>query len=375
MAEFIFGLALYIVTLILGGVVGLFIGVYFEESLTSWKARWTRSRRVRAVRRGIGGADGAVWIGGRQTRVHLVEGDGGAVLEPPHVTINVESSPANLRPLVQAERESAQRSITDRQLTAAGATSWNSDALVRLIRYRIIRTPTAEEPAMNLDVAKSDYATFVATILSLGEDKEITTPAGQTTLRREFRLDEPENEDKAVMQPIAELSHGLGLVLLAITEDNKALLARRRSTSRARPDERDASVVEGMHIEKDATEPARLSVYQTAVRGCREELGVDVAHSDVCILGFGVDLRYYQWNFVGLVKLRYTAQEALSRHALHARDRWEGRIEPLQLDPVLIFQRLRTDGIWDMGLVAIYLALCRQLGAERVQKAALKVFV
>jgi hypothetical protein len=112
----------------------------------------------------------------------------------------------------------------------------------------------------------------------------------------------------------------------------------------------------------------------TAVRGCREELGIEVKEEDVQLLGFAVDMMYYQWNFLGIVELRNTAREVVDAQKLHAKDRWEAKLEPVAVDPETVFTRIRSDGMWDIGLVATYLALCSKCGATPVQRAAERVF-
>jgi hypothetical protein len=86
-------------------------------------------------------------------------------------------------------------------------------------------------------------------------------------------------------------------------------------------------------------------------------------------------MKYYQWNFYGLVNLRHSANEVIAAQKLHAKDRWEAKLESLEIDPELIFSRIRHDGIWDTGLVATYLALCFKCrNVKRVQQAAERVF-
>ncbi|MFD0692176.1 NUDIX domain-containing protein [Actinomadura fibrosa] len=219
----------------------------------------------------------------------------------------------------------------------------------------------------------------MATVLSLGEDEEIEdlgADSGTTTtsIRRVFNLTGRETELRAARQPIAQLANGVGVLLVVFTDDGKILLTRRRTSSRARPNERDVSVVEGIHTEKDAISTNEIDIYLTAIRGCREELGLEVSPENVCILAFGVDMRYYQWSFLGLVEAGRTAQEVLDLHDLHAIDRWEGRIEPVDADPRRVFERIEQDEIWDLGLVAVYLALCHRYGVSRVHRAATAFF-
>jgi hypothetical protein len=85
-------------------------------------------------------------------------------------------------------------------------------------------------------------------------------------------------------------------------------------------------------------------------------------------------MTYYQWNFLGMVDLRWTADAVRAQHAIHAKDRWEGKLVSVELDPVTVFDRLRHDKIWDLGLATTYLALCKKCGTSPVREAADKAF-
>jgi hypothetical protein len=116
---------------------------------------------------------------------------------------------------------------------------------------------------------KCDYATFLSTVVSLGREENITIP-GRTssTLRAEFGLDDARVRAAAVRQPIEQLANGVGVLLLAVTEDDKVILSRRRLGVGARAGELDVSVIEGVHNILDQTSPGRLDVHATAQRGC-----------------------------------------------------------------------------------------------------------
>jgi hypothetical protein len=137
------------------------------------------------------------------------------------------------------------------------ASAWNSKTLVALHSYRISRTDKKEKPSLHLDTSPVDYATFCGTVLSLDEEFERIDGNGvkvQTTLRRDYLTAED-----TVLKPVPFLANGLGVVLLAFTDDDKALLGRRRQTAKARKGERDVSVVEGIHAKLDPEPPAALS--------------------------------------------------------------------------------------------------------------------
>lgn len=318
-----------------------------------------------------------VTISGRRTGVYLIEGDGETVLEPQHVTINLRSSEIDLPPIIaELQQRIAARLEVPQPSVGRGVAPWNSPAMVALTGYRKGRTPIQEHAVINLDMHVNDYATFAATVLSLDSDLEKVTPDGlrvQTTLRREY-LPTPADIHRAVDKPIPFLANGVGIVLLAFTDDEKVILTRRRESSRARPGQRDVSVVEGIHAVHDASGSSRVDAYLTAVRACREELGVSVTNNDVRLLGFGVDMKYYQWNFFGMVELGCTSDEAMELHAMNAKDRWEGQIQATAANPVTVFEQLHSDGTWDTALAATYLAFCKRIGITQTRWASARVF-
>jgi TIR domain len=318
-----------------------------------------------------------VAISGRRTDVYLVEGDGETVLEPQHTTISLRSSKIDLPPIiVELRQHIVARLEASRPPAGGGVAMWNSPYMATLTGYRRSRTPIHEHVVMNLDMNVTDYATFAATVLSLDSEIEKVTQDGlpvKTTLRHEY-FPTSTDASRAVNKPVPFLANGVGVVLLAFTDDDEVILTRRRDSSRARPGQRDVSVVEGIHTIHDATGSNRVDAYLTAIRACREELGVSVTNNDVQLLGFGVDMKYYQWNFFGTVELRCTSDDAMELHAMNAKDRWEGQLQAVAANPVTVFQQLHSDRTWDTALVATYLAFCKRIGVARTRRAAAQVF-
>jgi hypothetical protein len=355
-----------VVLLLAGAGLGLGMTVAFEDRFKSWIERRQRLRRARAIRRTFVDADGPVCVAGHRTDFYLIEGDGEAVLEPQRLTVDIRSSGVELPADIAERRRTIAAELAETQDAPSGTVApWNSPNMVGLIRYRIARGTGREELEIHLDGFRSDYATFAATVLGLDE--------GAASLRRQY-LPTAAATLRAVRSPIPVLAHGIGVALLGFTDDNQVILTRRRNEARARPGERDITVVEGMDAQQDRLPSDQLDAYATAVRGCWEELGVRVSYDDVRFLGFGVDMAYYQWNVLGTVDLHYSADEVIDRYLFHAKDRFEGRLEPVPATPVQVFEALRREHAWDTAVVTAYLALCRRFGVPETRKAANRVF-
>jgi hypothetical protein len=364
------------VMLIYGAVIGVVISIVWDRLAASAHRRirlWKARRVARVVGRG------PIHLAGRSTAVHIVEGDGRLILNEAHVTVNLRNSVTELPPLVQARREQVDIELMRRD-SSGPVKPWDSPDLVALNAYRVSRTAHGEHGVLELDCSITDYATFAATVLSLDEevlqvgvqDGQSTGSPQTTTLRSEYL--QGDLAEKAVDHPIPFLANGLGVALLAFTYDRQVILTRRQPESRARPGGYDVSVVEGFNCAYDADGTSRLSVSKACLRGAQEELGLNLVASDITLLGFVVDMDFYQWNIVGTLDTRLTASEVLAAQRLHAKDRWEGRVVSVPAEPAAVFRRLRDEEAWDTALVTAYLAFCHKQGIEVTQAAAQRIF-
>ncbi|WP_422734430.1 hypothetical protein ACN26Y_05670 [Micromonospora sp. WMMD558] len=361
---------------VVGAAAGLAMTVYWQDSWKSWLARRRRNRLASAIH-DTQAADGAVSIGRYTTEVHLIEGDGQTVFEPDNIAVNFRQVRADLPPAIARARHRAIRQLArEKSNTQGGVANWNSTSLVALSRYHTSRTAPWEDVTLRLEGLATDYATFMATALSLDSEFERPDASGnlaRTTLRREY-FPNQDSVASAIHRPIPALANGIGVTILAFTDDAKVILAQRRPTARARPGQRDLSIVEGIHSDHDSIGGGRLSILNTAIRGCWEELGVRASAEDFKFLAFGVDMRFYQWNFFGLANLGHTSEQIARLHSIHAKDRWEGKLQFVDADPGQVFERLRQDGTWDTALVTTYLAFCSKIGIGRTRRSAERLF-
>jgi hypothetical protein len=370
-------LVLLVAGAILGAFAGLLLSVYYQNRWETGVDRRRRRRQARTIGEIRDAADGAVTLGGRTTSVHLIEGDGESVFEPAQVTVHLREISYDLPEPVVAAKKRASRKLSGRApVRGSTVASWNSRTLVALSGYRSSRSATDESISLHLETTRTDYATFAATVLNLDQEFFYQDKAGRrvAAVLRQLYFPTRAHVDDAVRHPVPFLANGLGVLLLLFTDDNKVILTRRRESSFARPGERDVSVVEGMHASHDAIGGGRLDVVGSAIRGCREELGLEVTRGDVRLLALAVDMKFYQWSFFGLVDARCSANEVLQRHSLHAKDRWEGRLEVLAAEPAVVLERLKADGAWDAALVCAYLAFCSRAGFSATRNAAERVF-
>ena len=266
---------------VLGAFASLAVAVYLQDRWKASSDRRRRLRRTKAIGRAWTESDGPITIAGIPTSMHLIEGDGFLVIEPQNVRVDIRSTRAELPALVVMAREKVAKQLaTSRRNEDHSVSSWNSANMIALTGYHISRTAEREDATVHLKACLNDYATFSATVLRL--DEEIDKPDAHggrvsTTLRREF-LPTPAVVIESVRRPLPFLANGVGVALLAFTDDDKVLLVHRLLESRARPGECDVTVVEGIDGVADVldAEPQRGAAWgQVAVdrpgngHGCR----------------------------------------------------------------------------------------------------------
>lgn len=235
---------------------------------------------------------------------------------------------------------------------------WNGP-LFALVKYVTFRTPHEESLGLILTFQRSDYYSFQAT----------TVHPDATELRNNL-LEEWSVTD----QPIPFLAQGFGVSLVVKSQDEKIILTRRLSNVGVRPNELDVSIVEGLHSQKDiqSNPVCPVDLYNVARRGLREELGLsdDVCNIEVQLLGFGVDMQYYQWQIIGQVKVGFDAGKIEETHHARAKD----RTEPIPSEPEAVFRYVSQKGMWSVGLATLYYSLVHEWGYPHVQSIAMKYF-
>lgn len=305
-------------------------------------------------------------VGARKTSWFVVDGDGTEKYTPQTLICRVESTPIVLPPDIARLRNEVEirEGTKNRQ---ALAHLWNGP-LYALERYVISRTIPDEHPQLTLTFRPTDYFTFQATVMSL--DTKGKDPSEPTLREKYLQKHDP-------FEPIPFLSNGFGIALVLMTGDKKLIFGRRSNTTGARPGELDVSVVEGVHpIIDSSSSGAAPDLFQTAIRGAQEEVGITLHQSDIAFLGFGVDMQYYQWNLIGMGRVTQTARQALESRTRGTGGKWETRaFEIVDADPRTVFRFLKSEKMWSVGWVTVYWALVHEYGKDVVNAAAEKELV
>lgn len=356
-----------IISSIVGGIIGLIVGIIFEDPLTRFKNRLIKYAQAIFYRTQLTPhAPQTFSLGNFHTAWLVIDGDGEMTYTPTALNCTIDNTPASLPPEIIELRNKIEIRETDKKNQGLPY-MWNGP-LYALDRFAVGRTIPDEHMEVVFTFRPTDYYTFQATVMSL--DENLVQHPAIMTLRQKYL----QNCDLSI--PIPFLANGFGVVLVVITKDKKLILPYRSDSSGARAGELDVSVVEAVHPVIDRSIIHRgPDLYRTAIRGAKEEVGIELIQEEITFLGFGVDIEYYQWGIIGVGRIFETAHNALANRQRGTVGKWEMKqFEIVDADPYVVFNHLKQKKIWSVGLVAIYWTLVNEYGKKRVDSAVKKVF-
>lgn len=219
---------------------------------------------------------------------------------------------------------------------------WFDGPTLFLQRYDIEHTDDGrEEKSVRVRFGRSTYA------------NNFTAKSTSASFLRRRAL----SQFQFLNQPIPWLASGVGVVAVVFCRGGNSFVACRRSDSESfRSREFDASIVEGLHPNKDADplSPSSLNVYNAMRRAIFAELGVRVSREDCYIIGLGIDLEYYQWNFIGYAYSDLTYEEIHQKWQA-ADEKWEAcELREVDASAVGIANFIHDNPVWSSGIAAIY---------------------
>lgn len=305
--------------------------------------------------------EGVVSIGGHKTSFVICGGSGEFSYDKDAVQVRYDDSyfelPEELK-LLRSEIENREQ-----QKKEQGLKHMYNTYQVALTNAFQTNTDIIEKPYPVLHFKKSDYYNFQATVGSL--DTHILS-SGETI--REKYINKA-IQDIHLPSPI--LSQGIGIVLTVVTADERIVLTRRRQDTGIRPNELDVSVVEAIDPYQDATDDSNgvenkyktIDLYKAACRGLKQELGLVVKPEQIHLLGFGVDLDYYQWNIIGMVETELTSSQVLEKKSsgIHGLNELS-MLEFIQHDHIKVAELIRDQQIWSTAQIALYWTMVYNLG-------------
>lgn len=302
----------------------------------------------------------------------VADGDGELTYKEDTLNTHIVRRELNLNQ--RPEIEQARAAVVERedQNRAAGRPAQWNDEMYALKEYARSRSELEESLELSLTFQISDYYTFQATMVALNKPL-LTDPS--TTLRERY-LPDPEEDLGPYIDPDPFLAQGFGIAIIVFSEDYQELILSRRSSELgARRGELDVTYVEGVNPTDRKENRVAIDLYRTAMRGAYEEAGFDLLKDDITFLGFGVDTEYYQWNILGMARLRIPVEEAFETRRRGVSGRWETReFKIISSEPKKVFEVLRDEKMWATAWVTLYWALVQVYGRRKVERAADEVF-
>lgn len=232
---------------------------------------------------------------------------------------------------------------------------WNGPRY-RFKKFLISRTADREEPQINLWFGPSDYLTFLATNMRL-DDEQLRIKYLQTDWQ----------------QPVEYFSNAFAAYLAIVTSDGYLITTHRGQNVLSRPGEFNISFSEGLSRSLDHINGVP-DIYNCAVRGAKEELGINIAKQNINLLSFGVDTQYSQWALLGIAKTDKTRDEISLIRRMGVDDKWENvGIDFIKFHVDSVIEHVTSSGIWAPGALAcIYHSLVYEFG-NQVREKLLKM--
>ncbi|MCM3363443.1 hypothetical protein ACTQ5K_09500 [Niallia sp. Sow4_A1] len=332
---------------------------HFKTRISKWLQRKIKgkSKRYQTIQQD----DGVLWIAGRKTNFVVSGGSGEFAYDRNYIQTRYDDEyfelPQELKELrdkiearEQMKKEQGQKHMYNTyQVALTNAFQTNTDII--------------EKPYPVLHFKRSDYYNFQATVASL-DNYQLSS--GETI--REKYIDQAIQD---LHVPSDVLSQGIGIVLTVVTADEKIVLTRRRADTGIRPNELDVSVVEAIDPYQDAVENSNgeqnsrktIDLYKVAIRGLKQELGIVASPDQIHLLGFGVDLEYYQWNIIGTVKTELTSSQIieLKSSGIHGINELS-KIEFIHHDHIKVAEVLRDQPLWSTAQIALYWTMVYDMG-------------
>jgi hypothetical protein len=301
----------------------------------------------------FGERDGCFSFGSQKTTWKYLDGDGVGEYQPRNIRTHYIAHAELLPEELQARKDRIQQE-QEQKREQGQPFLWNG-GIYSLDRFVIGREPLQENMTLDLLFRPSDYYTYLATNMSLGDPE----------IRQKYLQHVDWNET------IPSFSHSFGISLAVVTADGYTLFTRRGKNVGSLPDTYETSVVEGLSrpLDRGATGEAP-DVYRCACRGLYEELGLhestDYQLTDITFLSFGVSTQYALWALRGMVRIKRSMHELATLWDSGVKDKFENQEilpVPFTLDDVTTF--VLTHQSFSLK-PTIYHALVHEFGKKHV---------
>ncbi|MFB6578773.1 hypothetical protein ACFCYC_15385 [Streptomyces sp. NPDC056402] len=355
---------------VVGAILGVVFATLFQQGLQDV---WFRIRRRSAgVMRSItfreqqGGAWMAFALGPLHTSALIVDGDGGAVIPPESVHIQVLDGDIELPAEMSAWRDEI--AAEEDRVREAGerASVWNGPRYA-VESFEVSRTALDEHAEIHLRLRPTDYYTFLA-----AQQLDRRLADGSTPRARYLDPDQP-------LTAPAFLQCSFGVNIAVVTADHLLVVSHRSDRVRMAPGVWNSSVNEGLSQHIDSAGRNAPDLHAAARRGMREELALEPHEFSLSLLGFVLDVEKRAWSAHFYARLNdMTGEQLQTRMSRGVADRWEHQgMEYVPFRTVDVTRYLlRPDRIHRWAPVApalFHLALVHVHGRTSVERAEAQV--
>lgn len=166
-------------------------------------------------------------------------------------------------------------------------------------------------------------------------------------------------------EPVDYLASGVGLAICVFCDSGeKVVLGQRSMRETFRKGEYDIAVVEGIRPTANVNSDNVIDLYGVLERAMDEELGTDRCQTefgrplkdfilDAAIFEIGVDLKYYQWNFMAYVVTSLSFHQ-IEQLWLRAKDRKENqRLTSIPATETDVRKFVVEHNIWSCGCACL----------------------
>jgi hypothetical protein len=348
----------FVVSNLVSALIGVFIGVLFEEPLKRAKGRTVRFMKRFTYRPQYSPRPIEVFcFGDLATSWIVLDGDGACEYTPQTIECYYDPNEYDLPPdILEQKKRIEQAGLPYR---------WNSPRY-SLERFVIGRTEMEENLRLELYFRPSDYYTFLATNMSL--DEKLFDEDGATLRERYLR-------EIDWRRPVKFFSNSFGVCLAVITPDGYLLVVQRSGLVGSHPNQFSISVNEGLSRNLDRSDQSDApDIYRCAIRGAMEELGIGLRNSDICFLSFGVNTQNCQWGLLGMARTDQELEQILQMRRAGVKDKWESselHYVPFEVDAVVRF--VLSNRPWGpAALTCIYHTLVHEFKRSKVDAAIAK---
>lgn len=222
-----------------------------------------------------------------------------------------------------------------------------------------------EVPVLKLKFAPTDYFTQLVTDLNLKNDY-------RNSIARKSNL---------IKHPVAEFASIVGINFNLITKDGYLIITQRSELANVNAGIYHTSVAENLSRPTDANPVNNApDVFQCAIRGIHEEIGLDVEMKDIEFTVFGAYPKWCQYKLIGWSRIKETKAEVESKHSIaEAKDKWENdKLYFIPCNPKAIAEFINNtiDNWYDIGLACVVLSLFQMgFSHNEIEKAFLKANV